>query len=51
MSKLYYIQMGISEFERDARVAHHYLLTEEEYALILNELKPPDPFRLAAFYF
>jgi hypothetical protein len=51
MSKLYYIQMGISGFERDARMAHHYLLTEEEYALIINELKPPDPFRLAVLNF
>ena len=39
------------EAEIDVCVAHLYNLTEEEYALILNELKPPDPFRLAAFYF
>ena len=25
-----------------------YELTEEEYSLILNETKPPDPFRVAA---
>jgi len=32
----------------DAHVAHLYDLTEEEYSLILNELNPPDPFRVAA---
>jgi hypothetical protein len=36
------------EAEIDARVAHLYKLTEEEYSLILGELKPPDPFRIAA---
>ncbi len=39
------------EAKIDARVAHLYGLTEEEYALILSELKPPDPFRLAALNF
>jgi len=39
------------EAEIDARVAHLYGLTEEEYSLILNELKPPDPFRVAALNF
>ncbi len=37
-----------TEAEIDARVAHLYELTEEEYSLILSELKPPDPFRVAA---
>jgi len=36
------------EAEIDARVAHLYKLTEEEYSLILSELKPPDPVRIAA---
>jgi type I restriction-modification system DNA methylase subunit len=40
-----------SEAEIDARVAHLYELTEEEYSLILNETKPPDPFRVAALNF
>ncbi len=35
----------------DARVAHLYELTEEEYSLILSELKPPDPFQVAALNF
>lgn len=39
------------EAEIDARVAHLYELTEEEYSLILSELKPPDPFRVAALNF
>lgn len=39
------------EAEIDARVAHLYELTEEEYSLILNETKPPDPFRVAALDF
>jgi hypothetical protein len=36
------------EAEVDARVAHLYNLTEEEYALILKETNCPDPFRVAA---
>jgi len=36
------------EAETDARVAHLYELTEEEYALILKETNCPDPFRVAA---
>jgi len=32
-------------------VDHLFELGEEEYALILNELKPPDPFRVAALNF
>jgi len=39
------------EEEIEACVAHLYELTEEEYSLSLSDLKPPDPFRLAAFYF
>ncbi|MBW1795996.1 MAG: hypothetical protein JRJ38_16500 [Deltaproteobacteria bacterium] len=39
------------EAEIDCRVAHLYELTEEEYALILNETKSPDPFRVAALNF
>ncbi len=39
------------EAEIDARVAHLYQLTEEEYFLILNKLKPPHPFRVAALNF
>ena len=39
------------ESEIDARVAHLYGLTEEEYSFILNETKPPDPFRVAALNF
>jgi hypothetical protein len=39
------------EAEIDARVAHLYELTEEEYSLILKETKPPDPFRVAALNF
>ena len=39
------------EAKIDARVDHLYRLTEEEYTLILNELKPPDPFRIAALNF
>ena len=39
------------EAEIDARVAHLYQLAEEEYSLILSELKPPDPFRVAALNF
>jgi hypothetical protein len=37
-----------AEFQVDARVAHLYNLTEEEYALILKEINCPDPFRVAA---
>jgi len=37
--------------EIDGRVAHLYELTEEEYSLILSELKLPDPFRVAALNF
>ncbi|MDL1964890.1 MAG: hypothetical protein LWW98_11320, partial [Deltaproteobacteria bacterium] len=36
------------EAELDARVAHLYNLTEEEYSLILKETNSPDPFRVAA---
>ncbi|MFH1672909.1 MAG: Eco57I restriction-modification methylase domain-containing protein [Pseudomonadota bacterium] len=36
------------EAEIDARVAHLYNLTEEEYALILKEINCADPFRVAA---
>ncbi|MBW2664054.1 MAG: Eco57I restriction-modification methylase domain-containing protein, partial [Deltaproteobacteria bacterium] len=36
------------EAETDARVAHLYNLTEEEYSLILKETNCPDPFRVAA---
>ena len=36
------------EAEIDARVAHLYNLTEEEYALVLKETNCPDPFRVAA---
>lgn len=36
------------EAEIDARVAHLYNLTEEEYSLILNETNCSDPFRVAA---
>ena len=39
------------EAEIDARVAHLYELTEEEYSLILSETKSPDPFRVAALNF
>ena len=39
------------QIEIDARVVHLYELTEEEYSLILNETKPPDPFRVAALNF
>ena len=41
----------VLEAEIDGRVAHLYALTEEEYSLILSELKPPDPFRVAALNF
>ena len=37
-----------TEAEIDARVAHLYHLTEEEYSLILNETNCPEPFREAA---
>jgi hypothetical protein len=37
--------------EVDGLVANFYGLTEEEYALIFNETKPPDPFRVAALNF
>ena len=36
------------EAEIDARVAHLYNFTEEEYSLILKETNCPDPFRVAA---
>jgi len=36
------------EAEVDARIAHLYDLTEEEYALVLKETNCPDPFRVAA---
>ena len=39
------------EAKIDARVDHLFELGEEEYALILNELKPTDPFRVAALNF
>lgn len=39
------------EAEIDARVAHLYNLTEEEYALVLKETSCPDPFRVAALNF
>jgi hypothetical protein len=39
------------ETEIEAYVAHLYELTEEEYSLTLSELKPPDPFRVAALNF
>lgn len=37
--------------EIDASVAYIYELTEEEYSLILRELKLPDPFQVAALNF
>jgi hypothetical protein len=37
--------------EIDARVGHLFKLGEDEYALILNETKPPHPFRVAALNF
>ena len=40
-----------SEAEIDARVAHLYELTEEEYSLILSALKLSNPFRVAALNF
>jgi len=39
------------EAEIDARVAHLYNLTEEEYSFVLRELKLPDPFSEAAINF
>jgi hypothetical protein len=36
------------EVELDSQVAHLYKLTEEEYALILEETNMPDPFRISA---
>lgn len=39
------------EAEIDARVAHLYELTEEEYSLILSESKPPATFRVAVLNF
>ena len=39
------------EAEIDARVAHLYELSEEEYSFILNETKKPDPLRMAALNF
>ena len=36
------------EAEIDARVAHLYNLTAEEYAMVLKEMNCPDPFRVAA---
>ena len=41
-------QVNQLELETDARVAHLYNLTEEEYNLILNKINTPDPFRIAA---
>ncbi|MBU4425886.1 MAG: hypothetical protein KKB35_04040 [Proteobacteria bacterium] len=35
----------------EACVAHLYKLTEEEYSLILSELKPLDPFCVAVLNF
>jgi len=45
------LKKRVVEAEIDARVVHLYELTEEEYSLILNELKSPDPFRIAALNF
>jgi hypothetical protein len=39
------------EAEIDARAAHLYELTEEEYSLILGELNLSDPYRIAALNF
>jgi hypothetical protein len=36
------------EVSLDSQVAHLYRLNEEEYSLILNETKMPDPFRISA---
>ena len=36
------------EQEIDARIAHLYNLTEEEYNLILRKTNAPDPFRVGA---
>jgi len=41
-------KIRLLETEIDARVAHLYKLTEEEYALVLKETNCPDPFRVAA---
>jgi hypothetical protein len=36
------------EVRLDSQVAHLYRLNEEEYSLILNETKMPNPFRISA---
>lgn len=41
-------QVNHLEQEIDARVAHLYNLTEEEYNLILTKTNTPDPFRISA---
>ena len=41
-------QVNQLEIEIDARVAHLYTLTEEEYNLILNKTNAPDLFRIGA---
>ncbi|NVM23308.1 MAG: hypothetical protein HWN68_16180 [Desulfobacterales bacterium] len=38
----------VRTFLKDARIAHLYSLTEEEYSLILKETNCADPFRVAA---
>ena len=41
-------QVNQLEIEIDARVAHLYNLTEEEYTLILHKINATDPFRVGA---
>ena len=41
-------KIRLIEAEIDARVAHPYNLTEEEYGLVLKETNCPDPFCVAA---
>ena len=41
-------QIDVLETEIDARVAHLYRLTEEQYASTLSETNAPDPFRISA---
>ena len=41
-------QVNQLEIEIDARVAHLYNLTEEEFNLILHKTNAPDPFRIGA---